>query len=162
MSPRQLVAFFAPIGFAPLGGSERQYNTRKGNTARRLVTVLKLPPAPLKNGDSALLEHQSCNPHRRARAIRYACISAPSRRRHARHADTWRRTSSVFDDDRQPVANAAAVVACHAALPGSSSRALFRWRSGGDFLPWRQPEQPQAGKGLSATFLEKTNSMSKP
>jgi hypothetical protein len=32
MSPRQLVAFFAPIGFAQWAGWA-EYNTRKGNQA---------------------------------------------------------------------------------------------------------------------------------
>jgi len=50
MSPRKSVAFFTSIGFAPMGGSERQYKTRKGNTVRRLAAVLTLLPSPRKNG----------------------------------------------------------------------------------------------------------------
>ncbi|MFA7243536.1 MAG: hypothetical protein WC091_25800 [Sulfuricellaceae bacterium] len=48
MSPRKSVAIFSSIGFTPLGGMERQYNTRKGNTVRRLCAVLNILPAPSK------------------------------------------------------------------------------------------------------------------
>jgi hypothetical protein len=50
LHPRQSDAFFSSIGFAPLGGMERNYKTRKGNTVRRLVAVINILPTPLNNG----------------------------------------------------------------------------------------------------------------
>jgi hypothetical protein len=50
MSPRKSVAFFTSIGLTPMGGSERQYKTRKGNTVRRLAAVSTLLPTPRRNG----------------------------------------------------------------------------------------------------------------
>jgi prophage antirepressor-like protein len=59
MSPRKSVAFFTSIGLSPMGGMERQYKTRKGNTARRLFAVLNILPTPLQNGAESLKQEQT-------------------------------------------------------------------------------------------------------
>lgn len=44
--------FFTSIGFIPMGGMARRYNTRKGKAARLLCEVLNIPPACFKTGKS--------------------------------------------------------------------------------------------------------------
>lgn len=44
--------FFTSIGFTPMGGMVRLYNTRKGNSVRLLCEVLNIPPACVKTGKS--------------------------------------------------------------------------------------------------------------
>ena len=44
--------FFTSIGFTPMGGMVRLYNTRKGKSVRLLCEVFNIPPASLKTGKS--------------------------------------------------------------------------------------------------------------
>ena len=44
--------FFTSIGFTPMGGMVRLYNTRKGKSVRLLCEVLNIPPACFKTGKS--------------------------------------------------------------------------------------------------------------
>ncbi len=54
--------FFTSIGFAPMGGIERRYNTRKGKAARLLCEVFSIPPARLKTG----ISHKGVRPMKTA------------------------------------------------------------------------------------------------
>lgn len=46
---RQTKAIFSSNGFTPMGGMERNYKTRKGNTVRRLIAVFNILPTSLEN-----------------------------------------------------------------------------------------------------------------
>lgn len=46
---RQKKALFSSNGFTPMGGMGQNYKTRKGNTARRRITVLNILPTSLQN-----------------------------------------------------------------------------------------------------------------
>ena len=46
---RQSKALFSSNGFTPMGGMGQNYKTRKGNTARRRITVLNILPTSPQN-----------------------------------------------------------------------------------------------------------------
>ncbi len=46
---RQTKALFSSNGFTPTGGMGQNYKTRKGNTARRRITVFNILPTSLEN-----------------------------------------------------------------------------------------------------------------